>query len=77
MTKNQKRRALTPEGRKRQLRVLKHNGMRGHVAMMKSQLNAMLSSDSITPEAFEIASSMHRMASDLDEHLKTRVDPPT
>jgi hypothetical protein len=56
-------------------RVWRHNSFRGHASMMLSQLQAILRSDSITPEARDAAEQMLTLADSLAFHLEKRVDP--
>ena len=53
----------------------KHNSFRGHAAMMLAQLQGILRSDSITPEARAAAEDMLTLADSLAFHLEKRVDP--
>lgn len=70
------RRAKTPEGKARQLHALKHNGMRGHIAMMRGHLDGIIRSPSTTQDTKHHAQIMLTLAYEIQELLKTRVDPP-
>lgn len=62
------------QGSKRQ-RIWQHNGYSGRVAMMQSNLRAIASSDSTTPEAKKLAWKMLDEANKLRELVKERIDP--
>lgn len=56
-------------------RIWKHNFFRSNASMMLAQLQAILRSDSITPEARDAAEQMLTLADSLAFHLEKRVDP--
>jgi hypothetical protein len=56
-------------------RVHRHNGLSGHVHMMKAQLVNILGTDSVTLDAKRIAHAMLGLADQLQDLIKERIDP--
>lgn len=66
---------LWNDATRKRMYVWRHNSYRGHVAMMKKQLHAMILSPSTTKKTKQQASKLLSCMNQLDESLKKRVDP--
>ncbi len=64
----------TPQWHARQRRH-RHNSFRGHTTMCQQNMWAIITSDSATEEAKKLAQRIHMLAEELEEALKTRIDP--
>ena len=64
----------SPEGRERRLRAFKHNSFVGHARMMMMQAQNIATSDTTTEDTKQIADQIAKLASKLEQSLKTRVD---
>ena len=58
-----------------QKRIWRHNGFFGHARMIHSQCEAMIHSDTTTPETKAIAARILSETKELTKSLKERLDP--
>lgn len=66
---------METEAKRKRLRVWAHNACRGSARFMVVQAHNIANRDSTTQAAKILARRIEELATQLDEELKTRIDP--
>lgn len=70
------KRVFSEEGNARRMYALRHNQLSGYAALVKKNVYAIGIAPSTTVASKKLAAEIYKLTVQLEQELKTRVDPP-